>query len=77
MAEAEKFPASIGPWKFFANGVEGQLTLKDDGNGKLSGSIDGNQQVLGFWDASARKVTFLRILDPKDPSTLLKTGVHS
>ncbi len=70
MAEAERFPGSIGPWQFSANGVEGKLSLKDDGNGNLSGSIDENQKVLGFWDATARKVTFLRITDPSNSSTV-------
>ena len=70
MAQTETFPRSLGPWHFFANGVAGQLTLTDDGSGKLSGAIDGNQQVLGFWDAAAQKVTFLRITDPTDPSSV-------
>src|ERR1700730_18402061 len=70
MAQTETFPRSLGPWHLFANGVAEQLTLMDDGSGKLSGTIDENQQVLGFWDASAHKVTFLRITDPMDPSNV-------
>ena len=70
MAEAERFPGSFGPWRFIANGVEGKMTLQDDGNGNLSGTIDETQQLLGFWDASQHKVTFLRIVDPTDPSTV-------
>ena len=68
MAQTETFPRSLGPWHLFANGVAEQLTLMDDGSGKLSGSIDGNQPVIGFWDANAQKVTFLRISNPTDPS---------
>jgi hypothetical protein len=70
LTQTETFPRSLGPWSFSANDVAGQLTLIDDGSGNLSGTIDGNQQVLGFWDATAQKVTFLRILDPADPSTV-------
>jgi hypothetical protein len=70
MAETTSFPGSLGPWHFFANDVAGHLILKDDGSGKLSGTIDGNQQVLGFWDAAVQKVTFLRILDPANPSSV-------
>lgn len=70
MAEAETFPRSLGPWQFQANGIEGKLSLADDGNGNLSGNIDGNQQAIGFWDAAASKVTFLRITDPGDPSSV-------
>ena len=78
MTQTERFPASIGPWRFSANGVAGQLTLTDDGTGKLSGAIDVDQQGLGFWDAAAQKVTFLRVLDPADPTTVqVYTGYHS
>ena len=79
MAQSETFPRSLGPWHFSANGVAGQLTLTDDGSGKLSGSIDGNQPVIGFWDANAQKVTFLRITNPTtDPfSAQVYTGYLS
>jgi len=70
MTEAQTFPKALGSWQFSANGVAGQLTLTDDGNGNLSGTIDGKQQVLGFWDTAAQKVTFLRIPDPTDPTTV-------
>jgi hypothetical protein len=70
MAEAERFPGSLGPWRFMTNGVEGKMTLRDDGNGNLSGTIDETQQLLGFWDANLQKVTFLRIVDPTDPSAI-------
>jgi hypothetical protein len=69
MAQTHTFPRSFGPWEFSANGVAGQLTLTDDGSGKLSGSIDGNQPVIGFWDANVQKATFLRITNPTDPSS--------
>jgi hypothetical protein len=71
----ERFPASLGPWQFSANGIEGSMTLTDDGTGNLSGSIDGHQSLLGFWDARTRTVTFLRIIDPSNPvSVQVYTG---
>lgn len=70
MAEAETFPRALGFWQFQANGVEGKLSLADDGNGNLSGNINGSQQVLGFWDAAALKVTFLGIPDPANPTSV-------
>ena len=72
MTQTERFPASIGPWRFSANGVAGQLTLTDDGTGKLSGAIDVDQQVLGFWDAAAQKITGQR---PRATSAAL-SGEH-
>lgn len=70
MAESERFPGSIGPWQFQANGTESKLSLTDDGNGNLSGNVDGSQQVIGFWDADAQRVTFLRICNSSDPTSV-------
>ena len=72
------FPTpTAGPWKLSTNGVEGTLTLTSDENGNLSGMIDGDQPVLGFWDC-VQLVTFLRITDPSNPSTVqIFTGVLS
>jgi hypothetical protein len=64
MAEVTAFPRSLIPWQFQANSIEGKLSLTDDGNGNLSGNIDGNQQVIGFWNEAAQKVTFLLHLFP-------------
>jgi hypothetical protein len=57
-------------WQFSAHGVAGQLTLQDDGNGNLRGTINGTQQVIGLWDASAQKVSFLRIVDPTNLASI-------
>ncbi len=70
MAEAERFPQSLGSWQFQANGVEGRLNLTDDGNGNLSGTINDDEQVIGFWDADASRVTLLRISDSTDPTSV-------
>ena len=70
------FPTpTAGPWKLSTNGVEGTLTLTSDQNGNLSGMIDGDQAVLGFWDC-LQLVTFLRIIEPSNPSAIqVFTGV--
>ena len=78
MSRGCSFPTpTVGAWQFSANGVPGSLTLTGDDNGNLSGTIDGNQPIQGFWDC-VQLVTFLRIIDLTDPSTVqIFTGLLS
>lgn len=60
----------IGDWKFNGNGSTGTLKISPvDGNGNVQGSVFGDP-IIGFWDEDAQKITFIRITDSKDPSTL-------
>ena len=60
----------IGDWQFNGNGYEGTLKISAiDVNGNVQGSVMGNP-INGFWDEDAQKITFIRIIDSKDPSTL-------
>lgn len=59
-----------GDWQFNGNGFEGTLKISAiDGNGNVQGSVMGNS-ITGFWDEDAQKITFIRIIDSKEPSTL-------
>jgi hypothetical protein len=59
-----------GDWEFNGNGFTGTLKiLSIDENGNVQGSVFGNS-IIGFWDEDAQKITFIRITDSKDPSTL-------
>jgi hypothetical protein len=60
----------IGEWQFNGNGFTGMLKISTvDGSGNVQGSVLGNS-ITGFWDEDAQKITFIRIIDSKDPSTL-------
>lgn len=60
----------IGDWQFNGNGFEGPLKISAiDVNGNVQGSVMGNE-ITGFWDEDAQKITFIRIIDSKVPSTL-------
>jgi hypothetical protein len=57
------------PWNINANGYAGELVISSvDAQGHLSGSVFGNP-LIGFWDEAAGKITFMRIINPGDPST--------
>ncbi len=59
-----------GTWTINANGFIGELTIASvDAQGNLTGTVFGNQ-ILGFWDEPSQKITFLRVINPADPSTL-------
>ncbi len=50
-----------GTWKINGNSAEGGLVITSVGSdGKLSGTVYGNQ-IEGFWNEGAQKVTFLRL----------------
>jgi hypothetical protein len=59
-----------GTWTINANGYEGQLIISSVGpNGQLSGSIFGNL-MQGFWNDVSKTITFMRISDPINQSTI-------
>jgi hypothetical protein len=60
----------VGDWQFNGNGFEGTLKISAiDVNGNVQGAVFGNP-ITGFWDEDAQKITFIRIIDSKNPSTL-------
>jgi len=59
-----------GVWNINANGFEGQLNIASvDAQGNLNGTVFGNP-IRGFWDENAQKITFLRVINAADPTTL-------
>jgi len=59
-----------GSWNVNGNGSVGVLNVTSiDGQGHLTGTIYGNP-IQGFWDDTAAKATFLRIINANDPTTL-------
>jgi hypothetical protein len=73
--EAAGAALPLGPWQLNANGKLGQLTLTVvTTQGQLRGTIDG-EAVWGVWDEAAQQITFTRLRNPADPSTVqLFTG---
>lgn len=64
-----------GSWTLSANGYTGLLKITSvSGSGVLSGSVDMNNepshQIIGFWDGTSQKITFMRVLDKTDPSKI-------
>ena len=66
----------LGIWRIDANGYSGELKIANVdplGNvvgtlhfaGEAINSIDG----LAFWDDAAKKITFMRVVDPGKPAT--------
>ena len=66
----------LGNWRIDANGYAGELKITSvDTAGSLAGtlhfagedidSIDG----VAFWDDHAKKITFMRVVDPAKPAT--------
>ena len=64
-----------GSWNLDGNGFPGTLTLDSvDNNGNVKGSAYGNA-IFGFWDDAAQKLTFMRVIDPSNASSMqLYTG---
>lgn len=60
-----------GTWDMNANGSAGPLVIGGIGtDGTLAGSSTAlGNKVLGFWDEASRKLTFMRLVKPTDPST--------
>jgi hypothetical protein len=61
-----------GPWDINGNGFAGLLWIEGvDAQGNLLGSSTVyGQPIIGFWDDNSQKITFLRIINAADPSTL-------
>jgi hypothetical protein len=67
-----------GIWDVYANNNDrGQFNIVSiDAQGKVSGTVFGNQ-IFGFWDDVAKKLTFMRIINSADPSTFqIYTGYY-
>jgi spore germination protein YaaH len=64
-----------GQWTLNGNGFQGDLTITAaDADGTLHGTMYGGQPIIGFWDETAQKITFMKIVPPPsgqapDPST--------
>lgn len=58
-------------WDINGNGFTGALAIKSiNGDGSLgSASTAFGNKILGFWDEAARKITFLRLVNPNDPAS--------
>jgi hypothetical protein len=66
-ASAQTLPRAL--WSITANGFMGDLHITSvDNQGNLSGTVFG-QSISGFWDEASQKITFMRIINPADPST--------
>src|SRR5438876_926762 len=65
VARAQQGPSlPRGKWKIDANNFLGELDIQSvDGSGNLVGTVF-NDNFLGFWDETAQKITFMRIIDP-------------
>lgn len=62
--------APIGTWNINANGFSGTLSIQQvDAQGNLSASSVFGNDILGFWDESSQKLTFIRLSNPALPST--------
>jgi hypothetical protein len=73
--EAAGAALPLGPWSLNANGQLGQLALTAmAGRGQLRGTLNG-EPLVGVWDEAAQQLTFARVRDPADPTTVqLFTG---
>ena len=60
----------VGTWDINANGFPGTLSIQQiDGAGNLGGSTVFGEQIIGLWDDTSQKLTFMRVSNPADPST--------
>jgi len=60
-----------GAWTLNANGFVGDLTVVSvDANGNLNATVFGGQQTIGFWDDVSQRISFIRVSNPNDPSTI-------
>ena len=62
-------PAPTGTWTINGNGFKGALVLTPDAQGNLSGTVFGDQ-LRGFWDEGAQKITFIRGNNPSNPNNV-------
>lgn len=60
----------VGTWNLNGNGFKGILTIGGVSNGSLIGSTAyTTDPLIGFWDETAKKITFIRVINPDDPTT--------
>jgi hypothetical protein len=60
---------STGIWNINANSFQSDLTINAvNADGTLQATMFGGQQVVGFWDETAQKITFIGT--STDPSRL-------
>jgi hypothetical protein len=58
-----------GNWNIDGNGSHGILAIQGvDAQGRLNATVYG-QRVVGWWDEEDRRITFLRLIDPHDPTS--------
>lgn len=63
-----------GEWTLDGNGFRGKMIINGvDNNGTLNGQLqfDGEplQDMIGFWDETSKKITFIRVIDSTAPGT--------
>jgi hypothetical protein len=59
-----------GSWTINGNGVAGTMSIDSvDANGNVKGTVYGDA-IQGFWDEPTQKLTFERVANPPDPSTM-------
>lgn len=61
-----EYPART--WKLNGNGFEGELIIKSAEDGKVEGTIYG-QTIVGIFDEETKRLNFVRLQDPKDPTS--------
>lgn len=67
--ERAAFSLPLGTWEVNASGDRGPLQLVSvSPQGELRGTLFGTA-IVGFWDERAQQVTFVRVVNPADPST--------
>jgi hypothetical protein len=57
-----------GTWSIDANGSHATLTIAVDAEGRVTGAY-GRNAISGLWDDASLRITFVRPLQPNDPST--------
>ena len=60
---------AAGTWDLNGNGHKGTLEVPSiDSAGRLVGAMAYGNNIIGFWDDDAKKITFLRPTKPADHS---------
>jgi hypothetical protein len=62
-------PSPFGIWTIIGNGFAGELRIDPpDANGNIAGTVYGDP-IIGFWDETSLRITFMRVINRNDPST--------
>src|SRR6185369_9584985 len=66
----------VGAWRIDANGFSGQLNIAGvSAQGDVTGTLHMNSEPVNnlngvaFWDDTAKKITFMRVINPAQPGT--------